>query len=412
MASKTIEPETFASDAELARWLLTPEAIRARCGEVLAAADRGELSHFSLHRDRLPACAEYVLETIRANYPTLVIPFHARWRHFVVGGEDRWASLAAQQDLDPLERARVAFDLAVTSVLLDAGAGPDWSYLDGRGARTARSEGLAIASLDAFTAGLFSAHADRPWRADAAGLAGFTAKDLAAAFQVSDANPLEGLEGRVSLLQSLGQALAAQPEVFGEDGRIGNLVDVLAASARPLQARDILLQVLSCFGGIWPGRSELAGMNLGDTWKHSAVSSADGLVPFHKLSQWLSYSLIEPLEAAGIEVSNIDGLTGLAEYRNGGLLIDLGVLQPKNPAITEVPLQPGDEAIVEWRALTVMLLDELADLLRASLNLTSEAFPLAKALEGGTWAAGRRIAAELREGAGPPINIISDGSVF
>jgi len=49
--------------------------------------------------------------------------------------------------------------------------------------------------------------------------------------------------------------------------------------------------------------------------------ATDGLVPIHKLSQWLSYSLVEPLMAAGIEVTDLDGLTGLAEYRNGGLLV-------------------------------------------------------------------------------------------
>ena len=45
-------------------------------------------------------------------------------------------------------------------------------------------------------------------------------------------------------------------------------------------------------------------------------------MPLHKLSQWLAYSLIEPLQRAGIAVTDIDGLTGLAEYRNGGLFID------------------------------------------------------------------------------------------
>ncbi|MCP5083080.1 MAG: URC4/urg3 family protein [Alphaproteobacteria bacterium] len=391
---------------------MTPEAIRSRCGELLAAADRDELAHFSLRRDRLPACADYVLQTIRANYPTLEIPFHARWRHFVVGGEDRWSGFAAQQNWDRLEQARVAFDLAVTSVLLDAGAGPKWSYTDNTGQETQRSEGLAIASLESFAAGLFSADKDRPWRADAEGLAQLSVDDLAQAFQVTVGNPLAGLEGRVSLLRSLGQALASQPERFGQEGRIGNLVNVLAARGNRVEARTILLSVLECFGGIWPGRSELAGQNLGDTWTHSKISADDGLVPFHKLSQWLSYSLIEPLQEAGLQVDDIDGLTGLAEYRNGGLLIDLGVLQPQRAAITEDLLQPDDEAIVEWRALTVTLLDELAGLIRSELNVSADEFPLAKVLEGGTWAAGRRIAAELRPGGGPPVNIVSDGSVF
>lgn len=409
---KTIEPSKGASDEELASWLLTPEAIRSRCGEILRAADRGELSHFSLHRDRLPACADYVLETIQANYPSLQIPFHARWRHFVVGGQDRWSTFSAQQNWDPMEKARVAFDLAVTSVLLDAGAGPGWSFVDNTGRETRRSEGLAIASLEAFTSGLFSRDASKPWRADAEGLSQLAVDDLARAFQVTEDNPLAGLEGRVNLLKSLGEALAAQPQVFGEEGRIGNLADVLMAGGQSLEAREILLNVLECFGNIWPGRSELAGRNLGDTWSHSKVTAPDGLVPFHKLSQWLSYSLIEPMQTAGIEVSDVDGLTGLAEYRNGGLLIDLGVLSPKHSAVTHDILRPGDEAIVEWRALTVTLFDELAELIRKELKMTTQQFPLAKVLEGGTWAAGRRIAAKLREGGEPPVNIESDGSVF
>ncbi|MEM8645995.1 MAG: URC4/urg3 family protein [Pseudomonadota bacterium] len=409
---KTTDAAPPATDEDLARWLLTPEAIRVRCAEILAAADRGALSHFALHRDQLAATADYVLETIRANYPSLDIPFHARWRHFVVGGEDRWAELAAAQTWDRVEKARVAFDLAVTSVLLDAGAGPSWSYTDQRGTETNRSEGLAVASLEAFAEGLFSDDPARPFQATASGLSALTAGRLADAFQVTAENPLAGLEGRVGLLQALGRALADQPDVFGAEGRIGALVDQFTAHSEALEAREILLAVLEAFGSIWPGRSELGGVNLGDTWAHSMISSDDQLVPFHKLSQWLSYSLIEPLQGAGVDVINIDGLTGLAEYRNGGLLIDMGVLEPRTPDLTREPLHPSDEAIVEWRALTVMLLDELAGLVRARLGVSELEFPLAKVLEGGTWAAGRRIAAERREGGGPPLNILSDGSVF
>ena len=48
-------------------------------------------------------------------------------------------------------------DLTVVSVLLDAGAGPDWHYVEaGTGSASRRSEGLGVASLHAFAAGLFS----------------------------------------------------------------------------------------------------------------------------------------------------------------------------------------------------------------------------------------------------------------
>ena len=58
----------------------------------------------------------------------------------------------------------------------------------------------------------------------------------------------------------------------------------------------------------------------------TTADATSNLMPLHKLSQWLAYSLIEPLQNAGIRVTEIDGLTGLAEYRNGGLFVDNGVL--------------------------------------------------------------------------------------
>ena len=127
-----------------------------------------------------------------------------------------------------------------------------------------------------------------------------------------------------------------------------------------------------------------------------------------------TYNLVQRMGEldAGLEIRDIGGLTGLAEYRNGGLLLDTEVLKLKQPGADDLSYQPGHELIVEWRALTVALLDELAGLVRAELGLPEQGFPLAKVLEGGTWAAGRRIAAERRAGGGPPLNIESDGSVF
>jgi len=49
---------------------------------------------------------------------------------------------------------------------------------------------------------------------------------------------------------------------------------------------------------------------------------------------------------------------------------------------------------------------------RRRLGLDANALPLAKILEGGTWAAGRRLAREHRADASPPVKIISDGTVF
>ncbi len=405
-------------------WLLGPAAIRARARRLYDHVASGASAHFSLDIAQLEPAADYVAATIRANYPSLEIPYHARWRHF----GPRWDAMAMRFDgMKPLELGRIRFDLAVVSVLLDAGSGPDWRYREADGTISARSEGLAIASLDAFRRGLFSRLPEAlPCRADAEGLLRIDAADLAAAFQVGPDNPLAGLEGRALLLRNLGKALQASPDLFGtadtEQGeRIGHLFDWLAGQARDgmLPAETILRALLRGLGPVWPGRIELGGVNLGDCWRHPAALAgagepalSAGLVPFHKLSQWLAYSLVEPLEQYGIRVVDIDALTGLPEYRNGGLFLDLGVVRLKDAALAGQPLAPDHEAIVEWRALTVALLDAIADPVRRRLGKSAAEMPLARILEGGTWAAGRRIAAEKRPGGPPPLNILSDGTVF
>jgi len=111
-------------------------------------------------------------------------------------------------------------------------------------------------------------------------------------------------------------------------------------------------------------------------------------------------------------VCDVHELTGLAEYRNGGLFTDLGVLVPREPAALSATHAVATPFVVGWRALTVALLDRLAPLVRERLGVTPERFPLARLLEGGTWAAGRIIAARLRPGGGPPFSIESDGTVF
>ncbi len=125
-----------------------------------------------------------------------------------------------------------------------------------------------------------------------------------------------------------------------------------------------------------------------------------------------TYSLLEPFEWAGIAVEGLDALTGLPEYRNGGLLLDSGLLLANTPRVAMRPMTPADPWIVEWRALTVALLDELAPLVRDALGVAPDALPLACILEGGTWAAGRAIAAERRGGGAPPVVVESDGTVF
>ena len=204
--------------------------------------------------------------------------------------------------------------------------------------------------------------------------------------------------------------------MYRRDGAVrpGNLIPSLAARSR-LQARDILIAILTSLMEIWPSPVRIEGQPLGDVGRHGALVSADAssdIVPFHKLSQWLSYSLIEPLQRSGTTVSDLDGLTGLAEYRNGGLFVDTGVLTLKDPSALAAAHAPESELIVEWRALTVALLDRLADDVRTHLDRSAHDLPLASVLQGGTWSAGRKIAAELRPDGGSPIKLDSDATVF
>lgn len=409
------------SDADAARALLSAAAVRERAHEMLAASLAGALQHFTVDLGNLNAAAHVVSELTRVNYPDLKVPFHARWRHFVLGGRDLWAERAAQARWPtPAAQARAAFDLAIVSVLLDAGAGASWKYLDAATEQVVtRSEGLAVASLRMFEAGAFSAEAADPLRADAERLARLKHEEIANGFQSMVANRLVGVEGRADLLAALGRAAAARPDVFArvDRARPGGLYDYLTAQAEDgrLPAPRILAAVLEHLGPIWPSRLSLGGVPLGDTWRHPAIKRADatnGLVPIHKLSQWLSYSLIEPLQWSGITVTDIDGLTGLAEYRNGGLFVDAGVLRLRNPEEAIHPNPVDSALVVEWRALTVALLDEIAALIRRQRGLTIDEFPLACVLEGGTWAAGRRLAREKRPDGSPPIAVVSDGTVF
>ena len=390
--------------------LLSADAVRARCAIVSEAVERGETRNFRLVPGQLDEAVRRVVDVTRRRYPDLEVPHHSRWRHFSTVGIGCLILVAPGADTDETARARI--DLAILSVLLDAGAGPHWRYRDvATGQILSRSEGLAVASLRAMQSGLFSADPETPWRADAAALAQITPERLALAFQHTAENELAGFEGRAALLRRLGEVCAASPSLFGAPARLGGLYDCWSARGESLPAAEILRTLLHVFAPIWPPRISVAGVPLGDCGRHSAIPG-DGLVPFHKLCQWLAYSLIEPLDAAGLRVVELDGLTGLAEYRNGGLFLDCGVIEPREPGLLQRPLDPLSEPIVEWRALTVTLLDRLAILVREQLGKSAHEFPLVKVLEGGSWAAGREIAFERRADGSPPLSIVTDGTLF
>ena len=281
-----------AADVE---YLLSPTAVRERSKKVYESALNGS-THFEVHPEKIPEVAKFVLEVTRSNYPDLNIPFHSRWGHFQAGKIDRLKVLNEKlADFDAIEKTRIKIELAIVSVLLDAGAGMQWKLKDPFSAGTfSKSEGLAIASLDLFLKGAF--HSQGKIGADSEGLKKFSKAKLEESFQVTAENPLLGIDGRVQLLNTLGKTF--------EGSRPGVLADEWVSKSKngTLQAVEILKTILHKLGPIWPGRLTLNGINMGDVWSYEGT-----LVPFHKLSQWMSYSLMEPLMEYGIKIEPDSG---------------------------------------------------------------------------------------------------------
>jgi hypothetical protein len=215
-----------------AAYLRSIQAVRERTKIVLMRAKANQLNHFAVDMSKFQETADYVVSIIKRDFAGDYenIPPHGRWQHFEVGGRPRVTQLlqAWPNSVDNTERTRRLIDLFLVSVLLDAGAGTSWSYKSKESGRVySRSEGLAVASLEMFKAGYFSSRKDQPHQVDAVGLRNVTVETLAKGMQVSDSNPMSGLEGRAGLLIRLSSALQ-KPEMFGADARPGNMIGELA----------------------------------------------------------------------------------------------------------------------------------------------------------------------------------------
>lgn len=345
---------------------------------------------------------------------------------------DQWKSNGA----DDLEITRRLIDLFFVSVLLDAGAGDHWRYVEPGTKQTyERSEGIAVASLYMFTNLDFAAAKDEKSPiVDGKGLAELSTDALAKGFQISDSNPILGLDSRADLLRGLGKSLLSQSKVFGENGRPGNVVDYLRKTSDDPSKLSVktfwdILQTLLI--PVWPkDRTSVNGQSIGDAWPLSTLEKnststtkdeTDRIQPFHKLTQWLAYSLMVPFQRMlGVQWTEAGSLTALPEYRNGGLFVDLGVLSLKKDALdaglkasgNDLPLfKADDDVIVEWRAMTLVLIDKLHGMVLEEMD--GVPLSMAQLLEAGTWKSGREIAAKKRpQTKSSPIIIQSDGTVF
>ncbi|KAK2781570.1 hypothetical protein FQN53_000511 [Emmonsiellopsis sp. PD_33] len=426
------------------KYLLSLRAIRERAKVVGDVAKAGNLSHFELHEDKMDDVVNFVASVIKRDYGPdnfHLIPPHGRWQHFEVGNVPRITNAMEDwknEGCDKTEMTRRLIDLFFVSVLLDAGAGDHWRYTEPKtGQIYERSEGIAVASLHMFNSLAFTASdVGAIPMVNGKGLKQLETSALAEGFQVSDNNPMLGVDSRAGLLRSLGQSLLDHSDVFGVEGRPGCLVDYLLKTTNGSSNLDVLflwdvLQTLLI--PIWPkDRTTIGGAPIGDAWPLSTLrkgadsNSPDaieaGIQPFHKLTQWLTYSLMVPFQRVlGIRWINEDSLTALPEYRNGGLFVDLGVLSLKKDALDrgleasggELPLfEAGDDVIVEWRAMTLVLIDILYTRIQSCMG-EGVHLTMAQLLEAGTWKSGREIAAQHRpQTKSSPILIKSDGTVF
>lgn len=397
--------------------IFSPLHIRKKCKQIFSLSLEGQ-GYFKINLNKLDDVVQFVCEVILNKYPELNIPFHSYWNHFQSGNVNRMSEFHEKVELlSQQEITKTKLALITISVLLEGSAGLRWRYREEK-KEYSRAEGQAVACFRMFMSGLFSNYHDNHLRVDAEKLLSLSLSDLEQGFQSGENNVLVGLDRRLKLLHKLGQILQNNATYFGaENPRLGNILDFFqelsACNGNKLTAAQIFYHIQQSLGILWAGKVEISGINLGDTYIHPGLGEGlSSLIPFHKLAQWLTYSLLEPLTENGLTIHKIDELTGLAEYRNGGLLLDSGLITLKDANLKDVVHPVESELVIEWRALTITLLDELGKLVAEKLGKTRVEFPFVKVLEGGTWWAGRILAQKLREDGSPPLKVQSDNVIY
>lgn len=398
--------------------LLSLQFVRTAAKEVMGQSMMDpSTSAFNINLSLLPSATNLVVSLINRDYRQSDtepisdvlqrIPPHGRWRHFRSLDQLKNRRRGSSDDSKEQECNRF-IDLFVVAVLMDAGAGDRWTFVEQDGQCSSRSEGLAMATLSMFMRGKFTTSSSMDClQVTSEGLLSLVKEDIIEGFQVSIANPLVGVDGRLSLLKGLGSALKEKALK-----RPSDILKGLIKEGGTLDVLQFWSLLIDLFNPIWPISATNDG--LGDVFELRGK-----MVPFHKLTQWMCYSLLEPISLIlNVKIINESILTGLPEYRNGGMLVDLGILKLKDSADAdteeEALYSPKHPTIIEWRALTIVLLDMIAEDVRRVLGASVGELPLAKVLEAGTWKAGRELAKEKRSssGGGPPIRIISDGTIF
>lgn len=381
--------------------------VRGRARKVYDLGLHGDLIHFTINEDNLDKATDLVVNITKNNYPDLEVPYHSRWRHFEVVQDSIYKDInSVFESLDKHDALKKKVELVLISSLLDAGAGQEWKY-EFKGEIFSRSEGLAVATLQAYLLGKLSS-IQAPCGVGGAALTSISEDDFCGYFQVCDDNPLIGISNRVSMLHSIGAALLETKH----DSLFDAIFPDIDLSLTVVSMHNLFQDLLMFLVPLMPESKRVNNIPIGDVGQHECLECDNnplGLIPFHKLTQWICYSLIEPFQAAGITVTDIDSLTGLPEYRNGGLFSDLNVLTLKDSNDLGNSWALSSTFIVEWRALTVALLDMLKSRVAIALN---KDISMGALLQGGTWEAGRQLAKKLRESASGPYKMDSQGTIF
>ncbi|KAI8051394.1 uncharacterized protein B0P05DRAFT_562573 [Gilbertella persicaria] len=427
-------------------YLLSLHSVRDRCFKVQEAAGKNRLQHFDIDASKLNDMAQFVIALIKRDYDDpSKIPVYGCWRHFDTGGRPRiqtlistWASLG----IDRTEQTRRVLDLFVLTVLLDFDPGNQYVFRESTtNIALKKREGIAVAILEMFVQGVFSTSPNQPHRVDSEALMHLTLQDLLTGFKVVSPETLIGLKERFELLKHLAQVLQRRPDYFsGEEGHIprpGNMIDYLVCHPTTIKTKKGLLIHLETLWPIVLEMSELCIKNdganqLGDVWTYPSMGSSQS-ISFHNLSQWMIYSLIEPMEKLlGAVFEGTEQLTPPSNYSNGGLLIDCGFitlkkkdyergiamyrqnsLLPGQPKVEVAPMfEVSDPVVVEWRALTTAYVDLIAERVRSVLKMSKKSLSLSQIIQGGTTSAGRELAEISRPNTQEPPIIIKVSDII
>ena len=341
--------------------------------------------YFEINLEKLDQTVDDLLEFILKKYPKMNIGMHSRLNHI-----PEWYDLVQKWKCPLNEKIKRLIDLLFVSVLLDGGSGENWKYISNN-IEYRRSEGLGKCVYNMFISGFFSLDEKQPYKVDMNRIKLINLDEFKNEFQISKDNILIGLENRLENLVNFSKFMINNDNFnINNNIRPGNIFDKIYNNLEI--DLDKLYEIIFSFSPI-----------INDVHYYKPL---DVYVPFHKILQWLSYSLIDLFKKFNISIRSDNYLTALPEYRNGGFLIDSNIINFKNNNLKNIFHEINSDIIIELRASTIVLIDIIKD----KINIKKKNnLNISQVLEGGTWRYGRYLANKNNIS---PIKIKSNGIIF